>query len=400
MGAVSRHGYGQLLRNLALLSVWTWVVAGAGVLLISSLGSARASVHDTEIAIGVFVPSRGEHAALGRSVLEGAQMAAADVNARGGIEGRRLRIVAASADQLWGASTRELVRLIYEENVWGIVAGTDSRSAHVAEQAVTRAHGRVLMVSPWASDPTLAQVPIPWFFRAVPDDRHQAKVLAREIFERRQLSHVAVLAESSLDSRLAALAFARTAPAGSLIFRWVDSGSTDDLLALQLNRSAAEAAVLFLDPSTAARRIQNLRKLGLRIPLFGTLRLAVADFLEQAGPAGEGIVLVAPNQGNFGAASAFSDRYTHRYGKTPEATALYSHDAVMALAEAVRRAAFERPALAEAMRAIHIKGLTGTLCFSDEGERCEAASLGRIFGSQLIQMHASLPGGLRKGDFE
>jgi branched-chain amino acid transport system substrate-binding protein len=376
-------------RGLPLLTR-ACAIACAALLVGLGAGTAKSFANDEELVIGVFAPARGENAALGRAVLQGAETAAAKLNARGGVAGRRLRIAPASAGRPWETSTQELTRLLYEEKVWGIVAGTDSRSAHVVEQAVTRARGRVLMVSAWASDPTLAQVPIPWFFRTVPDDRLQAEALVREIFERRQLRHVSVLSDSSLDSRLAASAFTGAAPAGSIIFHWLDRETDDALLAARMDRSASEATVLFLDPSTAAARVRGLRQAGAQLPFFGPLRLAVPEFLERAGSAAEGAVLVAPRRQGSKAFTAFSERYRRLFGGTPSLAALYAHDAVMALVEAVKRAGFERDALSEAMKAVRIPGLTGNLCFTEKGERCEPAGLARIVATNLISMKADL----------
>ncbi len=391
---MSERGIAATGRSCLRTAARTGAVACAWALLCLASSAPRLALAGNDLAIGVFIPTQGELAAQGRMVWRGAELAAAEVNARGGINGRSLRLVVARADLAWEASTRELVRLLYEEQVWGIVGGLDSRSAHVAEQVITRARGRALLVSPWATDPTLAQIGIPWFFRVVPDDRRQASLLAQEIFKERKLRHVAVLVGSSIDALHAAAAFARAAPVGSVISQQVGERTDGAELARRLKRSAAEAVVMFLNPSTAGDRARELRAAGVRLPLFGTLWLAAPEFLERAGPAAEGAVLVVPTwEGSGAAAHDFSSRFAGRYGEAPTLAAFYAGDAVCALAEAIRLAGGERDAMAEALSRTVVDGLTGIVRFQDNGERAGAVGLGRVSKDTLVPVGADLAAG-------
>ena len=81
-----------------------------------SVGAAYASdpgVTDTEIVIGLHAPLSGPLAAFGQDPLQAAKMWYEDVNRRGGIHGRKIRVIAeddkCNANEV-GALARKFVR--------------------------------------------------------------------------------------------------------------------------------------------------------------------------------------------------------------------------------------------------------------------------------------------------
>jgi branched-chain amino acid transport system substrate-binding protein len=190
-----------------------WAAATAGE------GSGSAAERDAErqaITIGLFLPAGGSAAPIGAAVSRGAAIAMRRANQAGGVDGRPIRLVSADSDRLWDGASGELVRLIYDEQAVAVIGAVDGRSAHLAEQVITRARGAALFVTPWASETTLTRIRVPWFFRMVPDDRQQAEVLARDIFATRGLRRAAVWVGGEYDGRAAAAEFHRAAPAGAV----------------------------------------------------------------------------------------------------------------------------------------------------------------------------------------
>jgi branched-chain amino acid transport system substrate-binding protein len=338
-------------------------------------------------AVGIFVPAGGEQAQEGLMVRRGAEMAVAAVNAAGGINGLPLRLVVASADSSWQSGSRELVRLIYEEEAWGVVGGLDSRSAHLAAQVVTRARGRVVLLSPWASDPTLTQIKIPWFFRLVPDDRRQAAALSAAVFAAGRRC-VAAVVDSSPDARLAAESFMAASPPGAVILLRAEPETDGAGFVPRLRRSAAEGIVLFMQPAEAAQTARRLRRAGVDLPLFGPLELAGPQFLAQAGEAGEGAVVVAPPAPGA-RAQEFGRRFEAAYGESPAPLVLYAHDAVLALAQAMRRSGGRREEMAKVLLGGSLTGLTGAVRFEASGERAGPAALAQARGGRLVDAGAA-----------
>ena len=71
------------------------------------------------------------------------------------------QVVGVSSEAAWGKASNELVKLMYDPDVVGIVA-TDRNSAHLAEQIAVKVLIPVVAIS---SDRTLTSTNIPWIFR-------------------------------------------------------------------------------------------------------------------------------------------------------------------------------------------------------------------------------------------
>jgi branched-chain amino acid transport system substrate-binding protein len=73
-------------------------------------------------------------------------------------------VVGIASDVPWGKASDELVKLVYDPEVIGVVA-FDRASAHLAEQIAVKVRIPVIAIS---SDKTLTSINIPWIFRLEP----------------------------------------------------------------------------------------------------------------------------------------------------------------------------------------------------------------------------------------
>ena len=70
-------------------------------------------------------------------------------------------VVGISSEAAWGKASNELVKLVYDPDVIGVVA-TDRASAHLAEQIAVKALLPVVAIS---GDRALTSANVPWIFR-------------------------------------------------------------------------------------------------------------------------------------------------------------------------------------------------------------------------------------------
>jgi ABC-type branched-subunit amino acid transport system substrate-binding protein len=279
------------------------------------------------------------------------------------------------------------VRLIYEEKAVAVVGALDGRSAHLAEQVITRARGQTIFVTPWASEATLSLIRIPWFFRVAPDDRQQARILAGEIFSTRRIERAAAWVEASFDARAASQAFEQAAPPGAVtIFDAQEAGSGEELIARVCGREHG-VIVLFAQPRAAADLAARLRTAGCMAPLAGPLWLASPEFL-RGGSAVEGTLLVAPARQDTRAMDEFNRMFKAAHGDPPTPSALYAHDAVRILVEALRRTAGAPSGdlLGRTLEATSMHGLTGVVRFDENRDRDEAPAVARVEAGRLVAL--------------
>ena len=313
---------------------------------------------------------QGERVNDGRATQQGAELAITEANAQGGYQGRPFELIIRSDDGPWGSGSKEIVDLVFNQGIWVLMAGLDGRGAHLAEQIITK--GQVPMVTPWATDPSLAQINIPWFFRTVPDDRQQAEALTREIFQFRRLRQVVVITTRRYDDQIAAKAFLAQAakegyaPAQVLT---IDLESDADIPA-RIQEISFDGLVLFTPPEMAGNLIRNLRSQGLSQAIFGPLSIADAALGTPLLAVDGTVAVVTPGHWETDQGEQFRREFEGIYGRRPSAIAAYAYDSMKIILEAIRQAGLNRGKIRAALANMdYPQGVTGPIRFHPNGNR-------------------------------
>ena len=111
-----------------------WRGAGAFALIVAGLGVSAASAEDGPIKIGVIAENQ---AVAGSSIPLAAQQAADEINAAGGVDGRKIEIVAYDNHSSSAESVRAFQRAVNDDHVNAVIA------SYVSEV--------VLALEPWAA---------------------------------------------------------------------------------------------------------------------------------------------------------------------------------------------------------------------------------------------------------
>jgi branched-chain amino acid transport system substrate-binding protein len=312
------------------------------------------------VKVGLLIPKDSHEAR------QGAQLAVEGANRKGGFRGRPFQLVERSDDGPWGSGSKEIVKLVFEEKVWAILGSLDGRSGHLAEQIATK--GGVVLVTPWATEPNLTQIKVPWFYRCVPDDRQQAEVLIKEIFEKRCMARVGIITEESYDSRVAGETFSRVAiekgfpPTLQLIYRSEDP-SFDEILH-NIQHHDIEGVVFFGKSGDAEIFLHKLHALEMNQTLFGPLSLSDGrGNLEES-------VLVSPGNGYSSQKERFQRDFKKNYGTSPTPLAACAYDGMGIILEAIQRGGLDRQKIRDALADIkYSQGVTGTIQFDKTGNR-------------------------------
>ena len=139
------------------------------------------------------------------SAKKGAELAIEIANKRKKFNGTHFELLVRSMEGPWGTGSKEAVNLVFSEKVWAILGSHDGRNAHLVEQVIAKTH--IVFLSAWATDPTLYQAFVPWFFSIVPNDDQQAEILAKEIIQTNRRYKIATFSDQSYDSNLALQSF-------------------------------------------------------------------------------------------------------------------------------------------------------------------------------------------------
>src|SRR5664279_4302228 len=184
------------MRLTNLLTKVSCVTALLGLLVPNVLAFQIPVIADSTVKIGLLIQDNNTLAAK-----YGAEMAIHNANQTGGFKGKKFQLLTRSMEGPWGTGSKQAVDLIDKENVCALMGSHDGRNAHLVEQV--SAKERIVFLSAWASDPTLAQAFVPWYFTCVPNDLQQADALIEEIYNKRKIDKTVAISDNSYDSKLA-----------------------------------------------------------------------------------------------------------------------------------------------------------------------------------------------------
>jgi branched-chain amino acid transport system substrate-binding protein len=338
----------------------------------------------TEVPVGFLGPVQ-EHRdqALGRMMLNGATMAIEDVNAAGGYGGKPFKLMVHNDSAIWGASSNEIVKMIYDEKVWGMLGSIDPNTTHIALRVSLKSELPIVNVI--ATDPTLPETTIPWLLTAIQDDREQGYTLARRIFSELGLSRVAILRGNETYGRFGNGKLkdaARRLGHPLVLEQRFMPGDTDFHRQLSvIQDSNTEAVVLWADQLAAGNILKQMREMGMKQRVFGAFRVYGDEMLRIAGPAAEGLEFVYPYDAGRDDPVwiDFNTRFAKRFGKAPDTFASLGYDGMRIMLYSICRAGLNRGRIRDVFYGMErYNGVTGELVFDPNAKNIAPLYLGTI----------------------
>jgi len=354
------------------------------LLLLTALSSA--CVPRPPIRIGFAGELTGHSADLGVEGRNGVQLAVEEINAAGGIEGRRLDLLVAN-DANQPLRAQQADQWLIDNGVFAILG--HMTSAQTLAGAATAEGGQVLMLSPTASTSQLSgQRDL--FFRMAPATTLQAAALAEYVYTQRGLRTIIILADRS--DAAYALDFGETFASRfsdlggkTAAFLTFNSHNEHYLEAVvhQVHAGQADGILLVASAQDTSALAQFLRLNGFTQPLFASTWAGTGTLIRNGGRAVEGMDVLSLYDPNSNAPRyrAFQRTYRQRFGHTPSFAALYAYETTGLLAQALRLSHAQPDALPDAMRQIRqFSGLSDKVLLDDFGDAWRPVYILRIQG--------------------
>ena len=324
-------------------------IAGLAAVLVASLFAAPVAIAQ-EIKIGGLLETSGFIASLGGPGLEGANLAVEQVNAAGGINGRKVQLVNVNSESDNTKTVSGAKRLIEQEKVVAIIGPMSSGSAFAVTDTVER--GRVPMIANGASRGIVLPAEQKRFsFLAPLTDVVVLGVMLKDM-QARGIKKIALL-NSDVAFGTAGRESLEKAVGGAGVTLVIKEtfGNADTDMSPQLTKirsSDAEATVLWATGAGLAIATKNHRSLGIKTPLYLAHSANDFNFLRLAGESANGILLpssklyvtaaLPPGDPQKVVVEGFVQAYEKKYGKPPATFAGNGYDAAMMIMQAVRRA--------------------------------------------------------------
>ncbi|UXH78026.1 ABC transporter substrate-binding protein [Roseateles amylovorans] len=263
---------------------------GASVLAMASLGAQAAD----PIKIGVSGPFTGGSSSMGVSMRDGVRLAAQEINAAGGVLGRQIQLVERDDEAKNERGVQIAQELINREKVAATVGFINTGVALAAQRFYQDA--KIPVMNNVATGSVITQqfkdAPDNYVFRNAAHDSIQAPMIVEEAVGRRGFKKVAILADSTNYGQLGradlekALELKGIKPVAVEKFNIKDVDMTAQLL--KAKEAGAEAILTYGIGPELAQIANGMTKLGWKVPMIGSWTLSMANYIDNAGPGGEG----------------------------------------------------------------------------------------------------------------
>ena len=364
------------IRSLA-----TVFVLGLATTVAALLFTACGKKADTnEILIGEFGALTGPIATFGQNTHKGVMMAVDEINAAGGVLGKRIRLLVEDDQGKPEEALTAVTKLISKDRVVALIGEFASSNSLAA--APFAQQSRIPMLSHGSTNPKVTQVG-DYIFRACFIDPFQGEVMAKFTSETLKLKRVAILRDIKSDYSVGlADYFTRsfTAAGGEIVADESYSAGDKDFNAqlTSLRQKNPEAVFIpgyYTEIGLIARQA---RRLGIQAVLLGGDGWDSEKLWEIGGEALNGSFFSNHYSVDNPAPEIqdFVERFKARYdGSAPDAQAALAYDATHMLAAAITRAGSEDPkairdALAETK---DFPGVTGTITLNENRDAVKSA---------------------------
>ncbi|MCD6544668.1 MAG: ABC transporter substrate-binding protein [Flavobacteriaceae bacterium] len=322
-----------------------------------------------EVRIGFLGPLEGSAiVSLGKQMLNGSALAIEEANKKGGYNGIPFKLMVHNDVGLWGAAANEVVKM-NDEKVWAWLGSIDDIVSHVALRATLKME--MMMVNTGDPDPTFTETNIPWLIRVISDDRQSGYALATYIFEKMKHDRVAVMRANNRYGRVGIMEYSGVAVRlghPMMIEERFEDGETDFEMQLKkIKKASPDAILIWGNAKESALILKQIRKMGMKQPVYGSDRIVSSEFLDIAGQDAEGVVSTSPYnpEADIPELKAFQTNYFKRFGQKPDVFAAHAYDGMNLIIKAIHKVGLNRVLIRDVLSDLKTfqgyQGITGEI---------------------------------------
>ncbi|MEP7300719.1 MAG: ABC transporter substrate-binding protein [Caldimonas sp.] len=286
---------------------------GAAAAIAAVIGTGAAWAQD--IKLGVIAGMSGPGTSYGIGIRQGAEMAVKEINAAGGIKGRKISLVVVDDASNPAQSVTAMQRLV-SDGVDLIVGGWGSSQVLANMEVAERAGIPYIVVG--ATNPKITTDKNKWTYRVIFTDSVQAEQIADAAVKRLGMKRIAVIHDANdygvgnRDIFLDSMKKLGIEPVAVVSYQSADKDFTAQLSRI---REANPDGLAVFGTIPAAPAIMNqARDLGIKARFIGTGGLANENLMTLAPKGSEGTVLTTYfHEDVDGEARAWADRYVKEF---------------------------------------------------------------------------------------
>lgn len=314
-----------------------------------ALAVASMSMAADNIKIGLQGPLTGGSSPMGVSMRDGAKLAVTEINAHGGLLGRKIEMIERDDEAKNERGVQIAQELINKEKVVATVGYINSGVSLASQRFYQEA--KIPVMNNVATATTITQQfadqPQNYVFRNSANDTIQSTLIVDEVIGRRKYTKVAILADSTNYGQLGradlekALAAKGITAVATEKYNIKDVDMTPQLL--KAKEAGAQVVITYGIGPELAQIANGMIKLGWKVPMMGSWTLSMGNFIDNAGKNADGALMPQTfiQEGNTPKRKSFIDAYqkTYKVTRIPSpVSAAQGYDSIYLLAAAIKQA--------------------------------------------------------------
>lgn len=276
----------KTFRQAVLAAAFTTLAA------VAPAAADSTGVTNSAIKIGFVGSITGPAAIWGSGNLAGATLAFEEINAAGGVHGRKIDFLSIDDETSAPKGIAGLNRLVNDDKVFAIF-GPSSSAVGVPMKDALQKSG-VPVVIPSFSSPLMTEPPMKNVFRSgTLNDRQQGRGIANYLYRDSGLKRIAIMRQSdeygltganSIATRLKELG---AEPVAVEIFNTTDTDFTSQVL--RVRSAKPDAVVVYGYPAASATITRQLREMGVKGEIIGSSATSNQNYPQMVGKLGAGV---------------------------------------------------------------------------------------------------------------
>jgi len=344
----------------------------AAAALIATAFNAPVFAADT-IKIGVAGPHTGDLAPYGLPTKDAAEMVIADVNAKGGVNGKQIELMMMDDQCKPEIATNVATKLVSE--------GVNIVIGHVCSGATKAAMGiykgaKIIAISPSATNPPLTKSgEYPNFYRTIAADDDQALLAVSFATDKLNAKKIAIIHDKGDYGKgfadFCKEAIEKGGKAKVVMYEGIQPGAMDYSAVVQKLRAEGADLLIFGGYHPEASKLLSLmNKKKIKVPFIGPDGLKGDGFLKIAGKDAEGVYATGPKDvSKLPLNIKAHDDYKAKFGKEPGTFFDQAYAATLAAVNAIKVAGgTDYDALTKALKSSQVDTSVGKIKFDAKGD--------------------------------
>jgi branched-chain amino acid transport system substrate-binding protein len=339
------------------------------VLFTLILGCSNKEKDVSSIKIGFIGPLTGAAASYGVPQKNGAALAAEEINAGGGLNGKKIEIIFEDSQMDPNKAISAMKKLIDIDKVSSVIGETTT--AGTLAIAETANKNKIVLISPSASGAKITDAG-DYIFRISPSDSFQAITAAKLISETGLKKGAIVYTNDDWGVGIEkALREEFSKLGGTILLSEGCTPGTQDFRTQLVKIKALKPDFIYIPihPAESAIFLRQVKELQVPGQIIGADNFSEKAILKTAGLAAEGVIFTMPTSPSGNEYEEFSKKYKAKFNEDASYSAAAAYDCVKILFQVMKEAGIKGEDIKNKLYSIqNFAGVSGKIGFDKNGD--------------------------------